>query len=88
MSKTFNYKVNTAAKELFNNLKAELSKHGGIDFNGDENSGRISGKGFAGSYELTPGSDGTSLSITISKKPFYAPWGMIESGIRDQVRKL
>ncbi len=87
MSRTFTHTVQSTPSELLNALKEELAKQGGIRFNGDKSSGTISGKGFAGEYSLTQGSDGTRLTLTITKKPFIVPWGMIESAIEKEARK-
>jgi hypothetical protein len=87
MSRTFTHTVQSTPAQLLNALRSELSKQSGLEFQGDEHSGRLSGKGFAGSYELTRESTGTRISLTITKKPFIVPWGMIESAIEKEIRK-
>jgi hypothetical protein len=87
MSRTFTHTVQSTPAQLLNALKEELAKQGGIRFNGDKSSGTISGKGFAGEYSLTQGSDGTRLALTITKKPFIVPWAMIESAIEKEAQK-
>ncbi len=87
MSRTFTHTVKSTPAQLLNALKEELAKQGGIRFNGDQSSGTISGKGFAGEYNLTQSSEGTRLTLTITKKPFIVPWGMIESTIEKEAQK-
>jgi hypothetical protein len=44
-------------------------------FSGNETAGSFSGSGFKGLYKM----NGKSVTVTITQKPFYAPWPLVES---------
>jgi hypothetical protein len=75
--KTFTTTFSGSASEMVNKAKATAS-NAGADFNGDEESGTFSGKGVNGRYSV----NGNSVEITITDKPFFAPWGMVEDKIK------
>ena len=58
---------------------SKIFKDNGETFQGDEKSGRFSGKGVAGSYVV--GERG--IKITIIKKPLIAPYSMVEGKIKE-----
>jgi len=64
-------------KETFEKIKLEMTTGGGL-FEGDEMSGNFSGGGVIGSYTVL----GTTVNITISKKPFIVPVSLIEGKIK------
>jgi hypothetical protein len=47
-------------------------------FDGDEASGSFAGSGVKGSYEITNG----VITVTITRKPFFVPWSLVETQIR------
>lgn len=47
-------------------------------FSGNEASGRFSGGGVEGVYRM----DGKVVTVTIMQKPFFAPWPVVESGLK------
>lgn len=47
----------------------------GADFRGNEASGSFSASGVKGVYRR----EGKVVSITITEKPFYVPWPLVES---------
>lgn len=48
------------------------------DFRGNEASGSFSGSGVEGVYRM----DGRVVTVTITQKPFFAPWPIVESGLK------
>ena len=54
------------------------AQNAGASFRGDERSGNFNGHGVVGDYRI----DGTQVIITITSKPFYTPWPLIESKLR------
>ena len=81
MAKTFTYTVKTPPRELLVVIKEKLKIQPDIKFSGDENSGQMKGKGFEGKYSITESSSETEVSLTIDKKPWPIPWGLIKSKI-------
>jgi hypothetical protein len=47
----------------------------GADFRGNEASGSFSASGVKGVYRM----EGKVVSVTITEKPFYVPWPLVES---------
>jgi len=68
----------TKPKEQFLQDAATLLPQNGFAFVPDGRGGRISGHGFEGSVRLTD----TEMEIEITRKPFIAPWSLVESKIR------
>lgn len=62
---------------LISKAKGMISEIGGT-FAGDETLGRFSGQGAEGKYTVV----GRTVRITVTKKPFIAPWSMVESKIK------
>jgi hypothetical protein len=56
----------------------EAARRFGADFEGDTTSGSFSGKGFAGTYQISD----RVATVTITEKPFLVPWGVVESQVR------
>jgi hypothetical protein len=67
-----------SASELIRKAKNAAGQSGGV-FVGDERKGSFSTKEVAGSYEI---SGGYAL-ITMTKKPFIAPWNLVEAKVRE-----
>lgn len=86
MAKTFTYTVKTEPKKLLSVIKEKLKNQPDIKFSGDEKSGQMKGKGFEGKYRITESSAGTEVSLTIDKKPWPIPWGLIESKIDSEAK--
>jgi len=78
MSKTFQIKFEGDAKVLIDRAK-KIARDNGAYFNGDETKGSFSGSGVAGNYLV----EQDTIIITIDKKPFIAPWHLVENKIRD-----
>jgi hypothetical protein len=49
---------------------------------GDASSGRFSGRGIEGIYDI----EGTTVTVTITDKPFFLPWEYVESRVREFFR--
>lgn len=62
-------------------LESELVSQGGT-FEGNETSGRFSGKTPVGTLEGIYSVEGAAIRVTITSKPMMAPCGTIESKIR------
>ena len=77
MAKTFSIQINTEPEVLIAKAKQTASQHGAI-FNGDSLFGNFRGHGVAGEYKI----EGETMHITISEKPFIAPWPMVESTVK------
>ena len=60
----------------------EICKQNGISFNGDENRGRGSGKGFSASYIVLD-----KIVLTITEKPFLVPESLIRTAIKKEWNK-
>jgi len=75
--KTFTTTFSGSASDLINKAK-NAAANAGAYFNGDEHGGDFSGKGVNGYYRV----NGNIVEITITDKPFFAPWAMVESTIR------
>lgn len=77
MAKTFQIKYSGEAGALVEKARKQ-AQDSGAQFSGDEKSGTFSGKGVVGRYEV----EGDTVSVTIEKKPFPAPWVLVEKKIR------
>jgi hypothetical protein len=75
--KTFVTTFSGNASELISKAK-NAAANAGAYFNGDEHGGSFSGKGVEGYYKV----NGNNVEITITAKPFLAPWSIVESTIR------
>ena len=79
MAKTFTFPVpaSKTAAALLKRARA-AGRSAGVEFAGDDAQGTF--KGVAeGSYRVAGG----KVEITVDKKPMIAPWGMIESKLRE-----
>jgi hypothetical protein len=77
MSKSFEINLKIAPDELIAHAREAAHNHG-IQFVGDERAGRFVGHGIEGNYRI----NGETLLVSIVKKPFILPWGLIESRLR------
>jgi phage-related baseplate assembly protein len=48
------------------------------DFRGNEASGSFSASGVKGAYRM----DDKVVAVTITEKPFYVPWSLVESELK------
>lgn len=77
MSKQFAIPMTGDPAALLARAKAAAAQ-GGIALEGDTEAGTFAGSGVEGAYRR----DGTTMHVTIDKKPFFAPWSMVESRLR------
>lgn len=78
MSHNFTINLTGSVTEALDRARHTISGSGG-DITGDESSGTFAGSGVLGSYHIT----GSTVTITINKKPFIAPMSLIESKVRE-----
>lgn len=78
MSKTFTIQANEPMDQLLERAKATAARHNAT-LTGDTSSGTFAGSGVKGTYQT----EGSTIHITITDKPFVAPMSMVESKIRD-----
>ena len=77
MAKSFEFPINSTPEELLTKVKKAAAEHG-ANFTGDARSGRFSGSGVEGEYRIEEG----KAIVTVTTKPFIAPWSIVESTIR------
>lgn len=77
MAKTFTFPINTPPEQLLARAQRLAAEHGAT-LNGDHTCGSLSASGAEGFYWVC----GNTVTVEIAKKPFYAPWGVVEKKIR------
>jgi hypothetical protein len=77
MARTISVTFTEDPSSLVARAEKEVSKYG-VDFKGDTTSGSFSGKGFVGTYQIH---DRVAV-VTITDKPFFVSWGVVESQVR------
>lgn len=77
MAKSFTVALGGSPAVLVQKAQA-VAREAGASFQGDEASGRFRGSGVVGQYRI----EGGQMTITITSKPFYAPWSLVESKVR------
>ncbi len=68
------------------NTLVDKAKRAAVENNatleGDASSGRFSGRGVEGIYDI----EGRTVTVTITDKPFFLPWDYVESRVREFFR--
>jgi hypothetical protein len=82
MSKTITVQISTPPAELMKEARSLAYSNSGVELFGDASSGSFSVKGLEGEYKMKVVPGGTLLTITISRKPFFLPWRLIENFVR------
>jgi hypothetical protein len=77
-TKTFNVNTQKNPDTLVSEAK-QVAKENDATFEGDTSSGRFSGKGVEGSYQI----EGQTVEVTITDKPTLAPWSKVESKVKE-----
>ena len=77
MAYSFTLSLTTTPAALLERAK-KLAAEGDAIFQGDTSSGSFTGSGVEGNYQI----DADTLTVTITDKPFFAPWALVESKIR------
>ena len=75
--KKFTAKLSTSVEEFFAKAQKAAKKHNAT-LAGDECSGEFHHKKVEGTYRVV----GSSVHVTITEKPWYAPWPIVESEVR------
>lgn len=65
-------------EKLYQTIKLQFLENG-MEFDGNEHSGKFSGSGVKGDYTI----DDKILTIRILQKPMFLPIGVLESKIKD-----
>ena len=78
MAKSFSIIMTAPIKALLLKGK-EAAEQNGVMFTGDTTSGSFQGKGFAGEYKT----QGETLFVTLSQKPFFIPWSVAEAKVAE-----
>ena len=78
MARSFQVKLTDSPGALVEKAK-RMAAENNATFTGDAQAGSFSGSGVEGSYKIT----GDIVAVTISAKPFYAPWFVVESQVRE-----
>ena len=73
---TWTYTTKKDPKELLRQAKQAAKEHG-IEFEGDERSGKVSGRGVKGWYRVEKGNP-TKISIKVTNKPFIVSCGFVK----------
>lgn len=87
MGRTFTFDVKSSVQDLLQALKTALPHAEGVEFEGDERSGRLAGRGFAGEYCLEATPTGSRVELTLSRKPLLVPWALVEATLRREAGK-
>lgn len=87
MSRTFTVATNFEVADLLGRAKNTALEHGAT-LTGDCYNGRLSASGVEGEYVVVGGfkDRGAKVEITITKKPFYVPWGTVEKKVMEFFR--
>ena len=78
MARSFEVKLTSSPEALVEKAKKAAAENNAA-FSGDTQAGSFSGGGVEGSSRI----NGDVIAVTISKKPFYAPWSVVESYVRE-----
>lgn len=78
--KTYKYEVADVATTLDSIRKKASEKNGVVK--GDSTSGTITGNGITSSYTI----EGNSISITVTEKPSFIPWELVEKKLNDYIK--
>ena len=80
MAKTKTFRVETQKDpDTLVKEARQVAKENDATLEGDSSSGRFSGKGVEGNYEI----EGQTVEVTITEKPTLAPWSKVESKVRE-----
>ncbi len=77
MARTFSVNVTEDPNTLVTRAEKVATENGAV-FRGDTTSGSFSGRGVRGTYQI----QGRTVTVTITDKPLFVPWGVVESMVR------
>ena len=78
MPRTFKFTLSIDASEVVAEAK-KVARENGANFSGNERYGTFSGRGVEGKYQIQD----NFAEVTIDKKPFFVPWGLVERKVRE-----
>ena len=81
MSKTFRFSIPGKPEEFISKAR-EVARENNVAINGDSTRGSVAGSGAEGDYRV----EGNTAVLTINKKPFFAPWWLVESELNNFFR--
>ena len=76
--KSFAVTITVPVKEFLEEARSAAEEYGAT-FTGDSQSGQFSHDSVEGTYKVAD----STAHITITKKPWYAPWSVVESKVRE-----
>ncbi len=77
MAHSFTLSLTTTPAALLERAKKLAAENDAV-FQGDTSSGSFTASGVEGSYQI----DADTITITVTDKPFLAPWALVESKVR------
>jgi hypothetical protein len=77
MARAFTIKVRESPQVLVEKAR-KAAQENEATFSGDIQAGSFCGSGVEGRYEIA----GDTITVTIDKKPFYAPWSVVETQVK------
>lgn len=78
MPRTFNV-VSTQNPSTLLARARRAAAENNADFRGTETSGSFSGSGVKGDYRM----GGNVVTVTVTQKPFFVPWPVLESALKE-----
>jgi len=82
MAKTFSYKISVSPGVVVSKVKAALQPHG-VVVRGNTKSGNFNGK-ISGNFTFAD----SKVNVTITKKPFFFTWSLVESHINKFIAEI
>ena len=77
---TYTYEVENISTTLDSIRKKASEKNAIVD--GDNSAGTITGNGITSNYSV----EGNTISITVTEKPSFIPWEIVEKKLNDYVK--
>jgi len=74
MSRTFRFQIPGNTEEFIRKAR-KIARENNAVIDGDSTRGSVAGSGVEGEYRI----EGDTVVLTINKKPFFAPWMLVES---------
>lgn len=78
MVRSFSVSFTEDPKQLIARARHVAAENEAV-FRGDEKDGTFSGSGVEGHYVVADG----EVLVTITSKPFFAPWSLVEARVRE-----
>jgi hypothetical protein len=81
LARSYRYRFGGAAATLVTRVR-QLAEANGVGFEGDDEAGRIEGRGVKATYDVS----GDVATVTVHRIPFIISWGMVESQLDSAAR--